>query len=506
MNSLLVKNTWLADGTGAPLRRADVLVEAGRIRAVETEIAGSAVADQIIDIRRRILAPGFIDAHGHSDLSLLARPEGFGKASQGATTEIAGNCGLSAFPLTEHNRAHLEELYRQYGISLEWSDYAGWRKALAERGARLRLHALTGHNTLRAAVAGYEQEELSGRDIDEMRRLLDHSLAAGSPGLSVGLLYVPGKFADRGELVSLLQVVAKHGKLCAVHLRSEGNALLESLEEMIDACRSAGLERLHISHFKTAGKGNWHKLDAALDLLEHSGLTISADRYPYTESMTQLSVILPGAWSDWSDEKIQRELAQPAQQQVLARELAEARPVEYWQTVRLTGTGAPGLAGYAGKTLDRIAPLLHLTPPELTVKLLAADAAGTTAGFQGMSPDNLRRILALPYTVCGSDESARPLDYSIGRSHPRGFGSLPRFLKMRLEAGASPEAAVRQVTGLPAEIFGLKDAGVIRPGLPADLTAFNPEELSGIDDFAHPHTPASGLLFTLLSGTLTVRV
>ena len=507
-SSKLFRNLWLADGTGAPLRRAAVLVRRGLVQAVEPEILGSAAAEEHHDLGGRILAPGFLDAHGHSDLSILASPEGFGRISQGVTGEIVGNCGLSAFPLTGENRDHLTELYRNYGVELDWEDFAGWQKALNARNVRLRMHALCGHNTLRAAVAGYEKKTLSGTEFDRMKELLETALQQGASGLSTGLLYVPGKFADRDELLFLMKLLARAGSLYATHLRSEGRELLESLEETIELARSAGLRRVHISHFKTAGRANWHKLDRAIALLEEAragGMELTVDRYPYTESMTQLSTILPGEWEDLDDETIERRLADPATAETLEHELAEARPADSWPTVRLVGTSAPGMAEFCGETFDRIATRCKLPPAAVAVRLLAADAAGTTAGFRGMSEENLRRIIALDYCACGSDENARPADGSLGSCHPRAFGSLPHFLRLRLDASSSIEAAVRQVTGLPAGIFRLADAGVIAPGKPADLSAFDPETIDGQADFLHPHAPASGILFTLIGGEFVYR-
>ena len=370
------------------------------------------------------------------------------------------------------------------------------------------MHALCGHNTLRAAVAGYEKKELSGTEFDRMQTLLETALQQGASGLSTGLLYVPGKFADRDELLFLMKLLARSGSLYATHLRSEGRELIESLEETIELARSAGLRRVHISHFKTAGRANWHKLDRALALLEAAraeGMELTIDRYPYTESMTQLSTILPGEWEDLDDETIERHLADPATAEALEHALAEARPADSWKTVRLVGTSAPGMAEFCGETFDRIAARCKLPPAAVAVRLLSADAAGTTAGFRGMSEENLRRIIALDYCACGSDENARPADGSLGSCHPRAFGSLPHFLRLRLDASSSIEAAVRQVTGLPAEIFRLADAGTIAPGKPADLAAFDPETIDGTADFLHPHTPASGILFTLIGGEFVYR-
>jgi len=504
---ILFKDLWLADGTSRPLRKTRVLADGETIAAVEPDLPDSA-ADRTEELGGRILAPGFLDVHGHSDLALPARPEAFGKVSQGITGEIMGNCGLSAFPLSGNNREHLQELWAQYGVTLDWSTFSEWKDMLDARHPAIRFEALVGHNTLRAAVAGYGDDPLTKRQLAEMETLLDRELTAGALGLSTGLLYVPGKFATPGELVTLLRVVAKHGKIYATHLRSEGNELVEALDETIECVRAAGLKRLHISHFKTAGAANWHKLDAALERLEaarRDGIKVTVDRYPYTESMTQLSVVLPGKAGDLDDSSLTRLLANAEERRRVTLELAASRAPEYWKTVRLVSTQAPGFQQAAGKSIAVLAEERKLDPAEVVMELLSADASGTAAAFRGMSEENMRRIIALPFCMMGSDENARPLDDSIGRGHPRAFGSAARFLRLRLDASAPIESAVRQLTGLAAETFGLENRGRIAPGLAADFAAFDPDEIDGTTDYANPHTPASGILFTVRAGDFTFR-
>ena len=503
----LFRNLWLANGSGSPLRRSAVLVDGERILAVEPEITASA-ADRTVELRGRILSPGCIDVHGHSDLALAARPEGVGKISQGISCEIMGNCGLSAFPLSPENREHLGELWAQYETALDWEDFSGWRAALRSRGVRLRPEALVGHNTLRAAVAGYADETLSPGQLEEMKRLLARELAAGALGLSTGLLYVPGKFAPPGEIEELMRVVAAHDKIYATHLRSEGNELFESLDETIECARRAGLKKLHISHFKTAGRANWGKLDGALERFESAraaGIRVTIDRYPWTESMTQLSVILPGKAGDLDDSSLSRLLANAEERLRIAAALAASRSADYWEGVTLVSTRSAKFRGDGGRTIAALAEREQITPAGLVVELLAEDAAGTTAAFRGMSEENLRRILALPFCMMGSDESARPADDSIGRSHPRGFGSAARFLRRLLDAGSPIESAVYRMTGLAAGTFELSGIGRIEPGKAADFTAFDPDVVDAAADFANPHTPAAGILFTMSGGEFVYR-
>ena len=277
------------------LSRRAVLIEDGVIAAIENDIYGSCAADKTWSFKDEIIAPGFIDAHGHSDISALAAPECFSKITQGVTSEICGNCGLSPFPLTEENHGHIRKLYSNYGVETDWNSFSSYCAKIKAVDPAIRLFPLSGHNTLRAAVNGYEDTPLSETKLQKMCEILAEQLAAGSPGLSSGLLYVPGIFAASSEINALMRTLAVYNKVYTTHLRSEGNKLIESLEETLFLAREAGLKKVLISHLKTAGADNFHKLDDALELIRAyraRGMDVRFDRYPYIESQTMLSVVL----------------------------------------------------------------------------------------------------------------------------------------------------------------------------------------------------------------------
>ena len=497
-----IRNVWTVKGDGSQPQKAEVLISVdGKILAVGGPFIG---CGEVIDGNKRILSPGFIDAHGHSDISVLAYPEGFSKVSQGVTTEIAGNCGLSAFPLTGENREHLEELYANYNYPLDWSDFNSYRQAQDKRSCSPDVIPLCGHNTLRAAVAGYEKKTLSSSQLSKMKELLSLSLEAGCPGMSTGLLYVPGKFATDGEIIELMKVLASAGKIYTTHLRSEGNQLLESLESTLCCAAQAGLKKLQISHFKTALPQNWHKLAAAIEMISEArrnGIEVTVDRYPYTESMTQLSVVLPGEWGDMDDIAIKKKLQSQEERQELVKLLEQEKTADYWKRVRLASTGADKYRSYCGKLLSEISDF----PAQLVVELLAADAPGTCGAFSGMSSENLDRIMLLDFCMPGSDGNALPGDYSAGRAHPRAFGTLPRFIRKLLDLNISIGETVRRATGLPAQTFGLADRGSLVEGKRADLTLWDPDELTDTADFASPHSPARGIVFTMCRGKIVYR-
>jgi len=506
MKRLLIKNVQIVDGSGAPAFGGEVLVGDGVILQVARARGdlGAAAADEAVDGGGKTLAPGFIDAHGHSDISILASPEATGKISQGITAEVCGNCGLSPFPITDLNRDHLRELWRGYGVSLTWSDLSGYRAELARRDPSINLYCQCGHNTLRAAVAGYEKRELSGEDLRRMKLMLLNMLQQGAAGFSTGLLYTPGVFSNEEELVELLRVAAPFMRVYTTHLRSEGDRLLESVEESVRLCRKSGQNYLHISHLKTAGAANHAKIDELLALIarENDGLLkITADRYPYVESLTQLSVALPAPYDSMDDITLMEFLQSAENRRKVAAALAEMDENRLHK-IRLVSTNYMAFKRYFGLKFIEISNICMKPAPELIVEILQHDAPGSMAAFCGMNPANLRKIIAQPYVACGTDESARPQSYRFGVSHPRGFGSMPRFLRMLANEGAPLEAAIARVTSLPARIFNLSNRGRISPDMAADLVLFDPDRFSSNANFATPHELAAGVDTVWVNGKI----
>lgn len=491
---------FVADGIHEPSRMA-VLIENDRISAVEKDIYGASAADLTLKFKDEIISPGFIDAHGHSDISLLAAPAAESKRHQGVTCEITGNCGLSVFPVTENNRSHLEALYANYGIPISWSDLQGYTEALKSGNVGLRSYSLCGHNTLRSAVAGYEKKDISAHDRQEMARLLKSALASGSPGLSTGLLYTPGCFAQKDEIVGLMRVLAKYDAVYATHLRSEGDLLIESLTETLDAAKTAGLKKLLISHLKTAGKNNWHKLDQVFDLINnyrYQGIDVRFDRYPYTESQTMLSVILPPPFDKMPDKDITIKLRNQQLRDDLCRDLAEKRSSDDWQRWRLTGTTHPEWKKFIGQKYSDLP-----TAPEIAViEQLCHDATTATIGAAGMSEENMLKIITSPLCIGGSDGNALPCSHRFGTAHPRAFGAIAKFIRLKLDNGIPIGETINSVTSLPAEFFSLRQIGIIQSEKKADLCVFSPEEIDSDADFISPHQLARGIKLTMLDGKI----
>ncbi len=502
----LITNVLIVDGTGSPARGGEVLIVDGSIARVSYRRGGiGAASAPVFDGRGLMLTPGFIDAHGHSDMSLLAAPEAVGKISQGITSEVAGNCGLSPFPVTDLNRDHLEALWRGYDVRITWSDYVGYRRELLRRAPAINLYSQCGHNTLRAAVAGYEKEALSSAELNAMKCLLLRELQSGAVGFSTGLLYTPGVFSTSDELVALLRVLTPFLRVYTTHLRSEGNRLIESVEESVRLCRESGQRYLHLSHLKTAGAANHHKIDELLELIrrdrEDGRLTITADRYPYIESLTQLSVTLPDPYDKMDDVSLMSFLQDDANFQTVAAAL-QAQGDERLHRIRLVSTGYLPFKRYIGLKFLDISNICLRSASSLIAELLRRDAPGAMAAFCGMSVENLRRILHLPFVACGTDESARPQSFELGVSHPRGFGSMPRFIRMLTDEDFSFEAAVARVTSLPARIFNLSNRGSVAEDMAADLVLLDPDRFYSEANFSQPHELASGVAAVWVNGKL----
>lgn len=496
----VIKNIFICNGVSGDLVKADLGVHRSKIVMIAADIPPGDAAS-VFHGGGKLLCPGFIDVHSHSDISIFACPETTGKISQGVTSEIVGNCGLSAFPISSKNRSHLNKLYRNYGVKIDWDTHKSYSNRLSEVKPAGNIFSLCGYNTLRAAVAGYKREKLSRSDIYKMIGMLEMEMKGGGVGLSTGFLYVPGIFADKSELETIFSIFSSHRKPWATHLRSESKFLLESLEETFELALKSGIRKVHISHLKTAGRENWNKIDEVFRLVSRYselGLNITADRYPYTESMTQLSSFLPEPFDQIDDVSLMKMMKKPAKEVEFMSRLAE-KGDEIWLDRRIVSTAHCEFRRFSGDTFQKVSREVGRRPIEIVAELIKNDAPGTMVSSPGMNEDNMRRICCSDFICCGTDESARPFDYSIGRSHPRGFGSMPEFFKIVSRKLGICEA-VRKMTSMPAKIFGLSKRGIIKEGYYADMVLIDPDKFSSTANFANPHSPAEGVIKVWVNG------
>jgi N-acyl-D-amino-acid deacylase len=531
---LIIRGGRLVDGTGAPERRADIGIGGDRITAVG-ELSAAASTHEI-DASGLVVAPGFIDAHTHSDAYLLLEPDAPSKLAQGVTTEINGQCGGSAVPRLGQARLSSDWASQTYpvlhalantnpavhshtsgGVGVNtvpgptWDTVASYRALFDAVRPAVNTVQFIGHNTLRAGVMGYAPRAATAEELREMRRRLEQALDEGGWGLSTGLLYQPGKYAADDEVLVLARAAAAKGAMYATHMRSEGGQLLESIENVLELSRATGI-RAQISHLKTSGPANWGKIEAALALMNAAraeGLDVQSDRYPYTAAGTDLDVVLPDWASAGGRDAILANVRDPAARRRIEAELdGGARD---WATVMIGGGWSETVRAFSGQTVAAAASALGLTPGETVCRFIDADDTRTGAFFFGMCEANLRRIYEQPWVMPGSDASVRAPWGPLGQDHPhpRAYGTMPRFL--RLLTGREPgfaricglEEAVRRMTELPAQTFGLRGRGVLREGAFADIAVFDEEAFRDTATYEKPHQFAAGLRHVVVNGAVS---
>ncbi|MFH0908390.1 MAG: D-aminoacylase [bacterium] len=506
MLDLKVTGGELLEGTGAASRRADIGIRGDRI--VDVGDLSNAPAKQAVDAAGRYVTPGFIDVHSHSDAYLLIEPSAPSKIFQGVTTEVVGNCGASAAPLAGEYQMPSDWQAQEYPRS--WKTVAEYRAVLDEAKPAVNVVLLIGHNSIRAGVMGYQARAARADEIRRMEKLLDQALEEGGAGLSTGLVYQPGMFAESSEVVDLARIAAKRGKIYTSHMRSEGRKLLEAIDETIDVGRRSGI-RVQVSHLKTSGRRNWRLLDGALERIRKAradGIEVASDRYPYTASCTDLDVILPD-WASCGDRAVVLgRLRDPSTREKISGDLLAARDELYWGTVMIGSTLHPDNARFQGERLPDIARELGVEPVDAALHLMETDELRTTAIFFGMSEENMWRILAEPYVMIGSDGSLRSPEGPLSHDHPhpRAYGSFPRFLRASLDGKTVPlPEASRKMTSLAAKQFRLKDRGTIAKGMLADVVVFDPAKIAERSTFVKPHQLSEGIDELIVNGTLTIH-
>jgi len=505
MFDIKITGGQVLDGTGRAAAILDVGITGDRI--TETGDLSKASAKVTVSASGKYVCPGFIDAHSHSDTYLLIEPSAPGKITQGITTEVVGNCGASAAPLTGSYRMPSDWIDKEYPG--KWNSVAEYRKLLETVKPAPNVVLLIGHNTVRVGVAGYEHRALTDSELQVAKRLLEKGLDEGGRGLSTGLIYAPAMFASREELVELAKVAARHGGIYTTHMRSEGKGLIQAIEETISIGEAAGI-RVEISHLKTSGRKNWPLVDKALQLIREarkSGMEVAADRYPYIAGCTDLDVVFPDWAEEGGREATLKRLKNPSDRKRIREELLESRPESDWATVTIGSTDHPDNRKFQGMPVPDIASKLGLNAVDTILYLAESDKLKTAAFFGGMCEENMIKIFGESWVMLGTDASVRaptgPLSHDY--PHPRAYGSFPKFLRMAIDGKtvALPEA-IRKMTSLPAEHFRLQDRGTIAVGKKADVVIFDAQKIRDLATYAAPHQLSEGIETVIVNGVLTL--
>ncbi|GAA3010176.1 D-aminoacylase [Kitasatospora albolonga] len=505
MADLLFRGATVVDGSGADRYRADVTVTDGLIE----EIGPGLSARQVIDADGLVLAPGFIDMHAHSDLRLLAEPAHPSRVTQGVTCEVLGQDGLSYAPVDD---ATLPALRRQLagwngdpeGFDWSWRSVGQYLDRL-DAGIAVNACYLVPHGSLRMLAMGWENRPPTPAELSRMRGTLAQGMAEGAVGLSTGLTYTPGMYADTEELVSLCEVVAHYGGFHAPHQRSYGAGALEGYAEMVEISARSGCP-LHLTHATMNFGVNRGRAGELLELVDRAladGVDLTLDSYPYLPGSTTLAALLPSWATEGGPDATLARLADPAVREGVRIEVEEKGSdgchgvVTDWETIQVSGVGEPALADRVGRTVAQLADAAGTSGTEVFLDLLIADRLATTILQHVGHEENVRAVMAHPAHTAGSDGllvGARP--------HPRAWGTFPRYLgHYGRELGVlTLEQAVTRMTGRPARRLRLDRRGLVRPGFHADLVLFDPETVRDTATFDHPRTPAVGIEHVYVNG------
>jgi dihydroorotase/N-acyl-D-amino-acid deacylase len=500
----------VVDGTGAPWVRADVGISGDRI-AVVGNLSGAA-AKRRIDATNLVVAPGFIDMLGQSEYNVLVDNRTASKITQGITTEITGE-GRSIAPTNARMIADNRDVYTRYGVTPDWTTLTGYWKAFERARPALNLGTFVGAGGVRDLVIGKEERPATPGELAAMEAAVAQAMEEGAFGLSTSLAYVPDRFASTEEIIALAKVAARYGGTYVTHQRDEGDGIDTSLDEVFRIAREAKIPA-QIYHLKTAGTRNWGRMPAVLARIESAraeGLDVSANQYPWAASSNNLDASLPLWVREGGREKLLERLRDPATRARARADFPKDNPdwsVEPGSRILITRTLNPALKGYEGRTIAEIAKSESKDPLDVLMDIVIADRANTGRVTFSMSEDDVRTALAHPLVAMGTDSGAKAEDgiFSEERSHPRAWASTARILGryVRDEKVLTLEEAIRKMTSLPASRMELADRGILRPGMAADVVAFDPATVRDRSTYADPIHYSAGIPYACVNGQLVV--
>jgi len=508
MFDCLIVNGRVLNGSGGPWIRTDVGIKDGRV--VQMGNLSESEAEEVIDAHDRVVCPGFIDAHSHSDFNLLVNPGAHSKIRQGITTEVIGQCGTSAAPVDEERLQKVkQQRAKEFDLDdVSWQTMEDYITLLQDRGIAVNCAPLVGHGNLRRLAMGEDDRKPTADELQKMAKLLKESLDAGAFGMSSGLIYPPGMYSETEELVALAEVLGEEDAMYFSHIRNEGKRLIESLREAVNIGTSGGC-RVQISHLKAVGEENWGKVTEVLDLLQQArsdGLEVTADQYPYTASATGLTASLPGWAHDGGREALLERLAD---EETCERMKQDMQP-DGWDDTLISRVSSDKNRQYEGRTVAEVAGERGIEDPrEAALQLLQEEEANVGVVKFGMSEDDVCEVMQSPLVMVGTDGSALSPEGPLGRGkpHPRSYGTFPRVLGryVRQHQVLSLSKAVAKMTSLPAGTLGLWDRGLLLPGFCADVVVFDPNEVSDQATYTEPHQFPAGIDYVLVNGHIVVE-
>jgi len=513
----VIKNARLVDGTGNPAYRADLGLAQGKIAVIERDL-GRPEAGRVIEAEGLVAAPGFIDAHSHDDAYVLKEPAAGQKVSQGVTTVVVGNCGFSLAPNPDDGGDYLAKIAMLMGggampaAAQRISSFADYLDQLEAAKPGLNVAPLVGHATIRIAVLGWENRAPSPDELAAMKRLTAQAMEEGAFGLSTGLIYVPAIYAQTDEIATLAEIAGQHQGVYATHLRNEGDLEIEAIEEAVQIGRRGGLP-VHVSHHKIAGRQNWGNSDKTLALFARAraeGVEVTCDQYPYPAGSTILAAALPPSLAGGGPDVYAERLKDPEVRKAAVAEIEQGGQGR-WENL-IKGAGFEGMVlsfsrrhpEHLGRSIAEIARGQGRSSYDVFFDLVAEEKLDVGMIIFMMDEADIERIMKDRLTMIGSDGIP---GYGESRTHPRQTSTFPRVLGryVRERQVLGLEEAVRKMTSLPAQTFGLKSKGLLKEGFDADLVLFDPKTILDRGTYEEPMLQPAGIPWVLVNGQVAVE-
>jgi len=508
---IVITNGRIIDGTGSPWFSGDLGIRGGKIAAIGNLAAASRT--RTIDAHGQVVAPGFIDMLGQSELTILVDPRLPSKIYQGITTEITGE-GESVAPMNDAIRRSGKKGFDLLGIQPDWQTFRQYFLRLERQGIGINVADYVGATTTRKMVLGDDDVQPKPAQLDQMKQLVRQAMLDGAVGMSTSLEYPPAPYAKTEELIALASEASRYGGIYATHMRSESTAILQSLEEVIRIAREAHIP-VEIWHFKVAGKpsfGHMPEAVAKIEAARSQGVDIAADTYAYTAWGNGLSAFIPPWAHDGGTAKLLMRLKDPLARERIRKDLLT--PSDEWENEwqHITGPESiligsvqnPKLLPLQGKTIADVAKLWNKDPMDTIFDLLIEDDAATGVAVQGMSEPDVVLALRQPWVSIDNDSSGVSPEGILGRehSHPRAYGTFPRILRkyVREEHMLTLEDAIRKFSALPAQRLRLEGRGLLRVGMWADVTIFDPATIRDLATFDNPNQLSQGMDYVLVNG------
>jgi dihydroorotase/N-acyl-D-amino-acid deacylase len=513
---VVIRNGRIVDGSGSPWYSGDIGIRQGRIARIGN--LSGAPAKRTIDARGMVVAPGFIDMLGQSELTILVNPHLPSKIYQGITTEITGE-GSSVAPVSDAMLQADRVDYEHYGIHPDWRTFREYFARLEKQGMGINLASYVGATQVRRMVLGDDDRAPNADELARMKALVRQAMQEGARGVSTSLQYAPAPYASTEELIALAAEAARFGGIYATHMRSESDAIIPALEEAIRIGREAHIP-VEIWHLKTAGKANWGRMPevvAHIQQARDSGVDITADTYAYPAGFNTFSAIIPPWAHDGGDAKLIERLKDPAMRARIRREMEsssghwdnEWQEITGPESILVGAVQNPKLLPVQGKTIAQIAKLWGKDPIDTIFDLLIEDRAFTQVAMFTMSEPDIAVALEQPWVSICNDSQGTALDGLLGKEHPhpRAYGTFPRILSkyVREEKKLTLADAIRKFTALPAQRMRLTDRGVLKEGMWADVVIFDPETIRDRATFENPNQLSEGMRFVLVNGVPVIE-